>query len=181
MRTKEYNKEWYKRNRDNQLKKLKEYRLKNKELLKIRRKEHYNINRQKILDDKKKQRLNNLELARSNDKRYYKNNREKAIKRNKNYRNKIKLIVYNHYSNFNIKCNCCGENTIEFLSIDHVNNDGAINRTTIGKNLVYWLYKNNFPPGFQILCHNCNFAKGKDEDHICPHKKQLVLDYFKEV
>ena len=35
--------------------------------------------------------------------------------------------------------------------------------------LLKWIIKNNFPKGFQILCHNCNSAKavyGK-----CPHEK----------
>ena len=30
-----------------------------------------------------------------------------------------------------------------------------------------WLKKNNFPPGFQVLCGSCNFAKGKYGS--CPH------------
>ncbi|MBT4326526.1 MAG: hypothetical protein HOD60_06415 [Candidatus Nitrosopelagicus sp.] len=27
------------------------------------------------------------------------------------------------------------------------------------------------PNGFQILCHNCNFAKGVSKDNKCPHEK----------
>ena len=36
------------------------------------------------------------------------------------------------------------------------------------ENLNYWLEKNNFPSGFQILCWNCNFAKGSLGK--CPHE-----------
>ena len=31
--------------------------------------------------------------------------------------------------------------------------------------------KNNFPKGFQILCHNCNIAKGHYGK--CPHEKKF--------
>lgn len=67
-------------------------------------------------------------------------------------------------------CACCGENEIKFLAIDHINNNGASHRRSIGtKNVALWIIKNNFPKGFQILCHNCNMAKGFYGE--CPHKK----------
>jgi hypothetical protein len=34
--------------------------------------------------------------------------------------------------------------------------------------LYRWLVKNNFPKEFQILCHNCNFAKFRLG--TCPHE-----------
>jgi hypothetical protein len=34
-----------------------------------------------------------------------------------------------------------------------------------------WIIDNNFPEYFQVLCHNCNFAKGiKRNNHTCPHE-----------
>jgi hypothetical protein len=34
--------------------------------------------------------------------------------------------------------------------------------------------QNNFPEGFQILCHNCNFAKGFPRNNgKCPHENKL--------
>lgn len=101
--------------------------------------------------------------------------------KNKEKKLQKKYRVYNHYSNYDIKCNCCGERRIEFLSIDHVNNDGYEHRKTVrGSGLVNWIIINNFPLGFQILCLNCNCAKGKDGEHICIHKKEIddcVFDY----
>ena len=35
--------------------------------------------------------------------------------------------------------------------------------------LSVWMIKNNFPKGFQVLCHNCNLAKGFYGK--CPHEK----------
>ena len=41
---------------------------------------------------------------------------------------------------------------------------------TKGKKLNKWIMANNYPNGFQILCHNCNFAKGHSKDGKCPHE-----------
>ena len=37
-----------------------------------------------------------------------------------------------------------------------------------GEKLNRWLKNNNYPKGFQILCWNCNFAKGVLGQ--CPHQ-----------
>jgi hypothetical protein len=95
----------------------------------------------------------------------------------KERRLKIRKEVMNHYGN---KCNCCGEDTLEFLAIDHINGKGnehrrkisPKNQTNVSSTVMYrWLIKNNYPDGFQILCHNCNVAK--HHHGICPHKKIL--------
>jgi hypothetical protein len=79
---------------------------------------------------------------------------------------KRRELVFNHYGN---KCVCCGESNQAFLSIDHINNDGAKHKRELGRRTLYtWLIKNMFPDGFQLLCMNCNCAKqwwGK-----CPHQ-----------
>ena len=66
-------------------------------------------------------------------------------------------------------CACCGEGEARFLAIDHIKNDGAQHRAEIGGGSVYaWLAANNFPKeNFQLLCHNCNMAKGVCGE--CPH------------
>ena len=71
------------------------------------------------------------------------------------------------------KCVCCGEITPEFLSIDHINNDGYIDRRKSylsGQNFYRWIIKNNFPDNLCILCYNCNNAKAIYG--VCPHEKQ---------
>lgn len=75
--------------------------------------------------------------------------------------------VFDHYGR---SCACCGEDVFEFLSIDHMNNDGAKHRAEIGVSRLYpWLIKNNFPNGFQTLCVNCNKGKFLNKGE-CPHK-----------
>jgi hypothetical protein len=80
-------------------------------------------------------------------------------------------------------CKCCGESTLEFLAIDHVNGDGGAHRRSIKESakggdipayeFYNWLKNNGYPGGFQILCHNCNVAKGMYG--TCPHRKNPLL------
>jgi hypothetical protein len=67
------------------------------------------------------------------------------------------------------KCACCGETEEAFLTIDHVNNNGAAHRRSVkGENIYRSIRKNNYPPEYQLLCMNCNWAKRVGE---CPHKR----------
>jgi hypothetical protein len=89
-------------------------------------------------------------------------------------RRQLRIQVLRHYSvGGRAACACCGETTLEFLQIDHINNDGAEHRRSIGRHsgdgFYKWLRANDFPPGFQVLCCNCNFAKGRYGE--CPHER----------
>ena len=81
--------------------------------------------------------------------------------------------ILRHYSESNTpSCTCCKVTTIQFLTLDHKNNDGAAHRKEIGsggEQLQRWIIKNNFPPMFRVLCFNCNNAYaiyGR-----CPHQE----------
>lgn len=69
-------------------------------------------------------------------------------------------------------CQCCGEAQPAFLVIDHVDGNGSAHRKEIkqsGSTTLYrWLAKHQYPPGFQVLCHNCNYAK--HVYGVCPHQ-----------
>jgi hypothetical protein len=74
-----------------------------------------------------------------------------------------------------IKCKCCGETCIEFLSLDHIGGGGKKHREQIGggsKNFYYKLKQLNFPDKnrIRVLCMNCQFATAFSE--ICPHKRR---------
>lgn len=79
-------------------------------------------------------------------------------------------------------CACCGVTHIEFLSIDHSEGNGAAHRAEVngdprnGKNLYVWLRKNNFPPGFRVLCMNCNFSLG--HHGYCPHHPEVKQSFI---
>jgi hypothetical protein len=79
-----------------------------------------------------------------------------------------KAAIFAHYGQL---CKCCGITEPEFLTIDHVHNDGAEHRRQIGGRDIYgWIVKAGFPDWVQILCANCNGAKGRTG--ICPHEVQ---------
>ena len=82
-----------------------------------------------------------------------------------------KLKILNHYSKGTLVCACCQESEINFLSLDHINGKHELghDKTYAGAKLYEWIIKNDFPEGFQVLCFNCNFAKG----HFgkCPHEE----------
>ena len=84
-----------------------------------------------------------------------------------------KKLVYDHYG---WKCKCCGETIPEFLSVDHINNDGSKELDKKGYRyksmpLHRKIIKENFPDKYQILCMNCNFGKAINNG-ICPHKNK---------
>lgn len=84
-------------------------------------------------------------------------------------------------------CSCCGETELLFLTLDHINEDGAAHRREIARhskgngkgaypNVLGWMKRNNFPPGFQVLCMNCNVGKHKNKG-VCPHQRlKLVVN-----
>jgi len=101
-------------------------------------------------------------------------NREKWTAYQRAYVASLKEELYAHYGD---RCTCCGETEKKFLEVDHINNDGAEHRRLegkwlLGKNIISWLKKNNWPPNFQLLCTNCNMAKARYG--ICPHQEKVT-------
>ena len=119
---------------------------------------YYLENRNKILEQRRK---------------YCQENRGKKLecqrKWGKKNRKEIRYKVLYYYSKGKLECACCKEKIYEFLSIDHINGGGAKHSREINRDLYGWLIRNNFPSGFQVLCHNCNFAKGHYGK--CPHER----------
>jgi hypothetical protein len=80
------------------------------------------------------------------------------------------------------RCACCGETTPDFLTVDHVRNDGRKHRTKGGFRNPYLYYseiKRAFGSGrvaevrrvrrkYQLLCWTCNTAK--QFRGACPHR-----------
>jgi hypothetical protein len=107
---------------------------------------------------------------------------ERARKRQRSYnrtyeagkRQRLKAKVLQAYGG---QCVCCGEDTPEFLTVDHINNDGAEHRRQLnmssGGRFYRWLKTQGFPrDSFQLLCFNCNCAKGYFGE--CPHQRTVV-------
>src|SRR5690242_15814506 len=68
------------------------------------------------------------------------------------------------------RCVCCGEINLAFLTIDHVNNDGAEERRAgLRAHVLYRkVVREDFPARYQVLCYNCNCVKGAYGR--CPHE-----------
>ena len=102
-----------------------------------------------------------------NAKRWSKNNKMKRKEIVNKSHNKLRLDVLSHYGGNPPECACCGERMIQFLALDHINGGGNEQRKKVG-NVYQWVKANAFPVGYQVLCHNCNQAKGWYGQ--CPHK-----------
>jgi hypothetical protein len=64
-------------------------------------------------------------------------------------------------------CRCCGESFLAMLSIDHVQNDGHLERS----GNVYSRVLNSRDRGrYQSLYLNCNQAKGRGQE--CQHQRE---------
>ena len=116
--------------------------------------------------------------------RKYRNRPEVKTHASDYRKNKTKLTkhqVFIHYSNGVIQCACCGELEIGFLTIDHINGRKQHNhkKTMLGVVLYQWIITNNYPDGFQVLCMNCNWAKGRLG--ICPHQRKKSLSIEQRV
>jgi hypothetical protein len=71
-------------------------------------------------------------------------------------------------------CFCCSEAHAECLAVDHADGNGADHRRENhkAKNLYIWLRQNNFPTGFRVACHNCNFSAGHHPSKLCVHQRE---------
>jgi hypothetical protein len=67
------------------------------------------------------------------------------------------------------KCNCCKESLILLLNIDHVESREKNGSPRGGSTLWRWLRDHGFPPGFQVLCWNCNIGRYLNGG-VCPHQ-----------
>lgn len=145
----------------------KKYYLKNREKL-IQVAVNYRKNHPLILTQE--QRI----IKNKHSKQYYQIHKEKMKKQivqaiKKRYKER-RILVINHYTNGKNSCQCpaCDETNFKLLTLDHINNDGKDHRNKINESIYDWLFKNNFPPGFQILCWNCNMGRAHNNG-ICPH------------
>ncbi len=81
---------------------------------------------------------------------------ETCLQRQIDWRLKRKIKVMDHYGG--PCCVGCGESDARILQMDHTNGGGNQHAKEIGgRGKIYqWLIANNFPPGFRVLCPNCN-------------------------
>ena len=93
----------------------------------------------------------------------------------------IKVSILLHYSNNHIKCSCdgCDEKRIEFLTVDHISGGGHEHRKHIKIPFYEWLWRNEFPTGFRVLCFNCNCSIGSFG--YCPHNEESKIPSIEQL
>ena len=121
-----------------------------KECERQRRLKRYIDNREIILQKAKEWRITNAES--------YQKSLHQHIPYLRKYYNDKKREVLSHYSP-NMICVVCGESNLNVLTIDHINGGGGKHLKSIGGNIYYWLRRNNYPSGYQVLCMNCNWLR----------------------
>ena len=89
---------------------------------------------------------------------YRANNKKEINARFTEARRRVKRIVFDAYGG--CKCIGCGETEELVLTMDHIDQRGTNHRMANGKrygghHLYRWLIANDFPPGFRVLCFNC--------------------------
>ncbi len=67
-------------------------------------------------------------------------NPEKFKTSGKNYKQKVKIAVMKHYSGGTMRCVCCDEKNLSFLTLDHPNNDGENDRERFGSGYGFYLW-----------------------------------------
>ena len=92
-------------------------------------------------------------------------NRERLREDSRQYKLKAKETILDRYGR---SCIRCGFDDIRALHLDHVNDNGAEERKSLGgqkisgANFYLYLIKQGLPDGYQTLCANCNFIKQWD-------------------
>jgi len=119
-------------------------------------------------------------------KAWYLANKTMLNARSRKYNKTLRHAVLFHYSDGLLNCKCCGENCFEFLTLDHINGLDETEKKSIwhlgkyyrkrssGSALWSRLRSEGYPSGFQVLCWNCNCAKGLYG--ACPHKLKVMVN-----
>lgn len=98
---------------------------------------------------------------------------EKRAKRNRHMSDWGRALRNSAVAVLGDSCVCCQEVNPLFLDIDHINNDGHIQRKS-GKFDIYTFYRSirdGNTRGLQLLCANCNQGKRRNGG-LCPHEEE---------
>ena len=103
-------------------------------------------------------------------------NREKINAYNAKRRMSAKYKILDRYGK---SCVICGFDDIRALQLDHIENNGAQERKSLGgqkisgANFYLYLIKQGLPDGYQTLCANCNNIKQWNLTKAVPKRIEL--------
>jgi len=161
--------------------KLKEYRKIYHEKNKEKRNGYSNKYRREHLQDdarrSREYRKRHPDRIRNLNQRYYTKNKPFLNQKNRDRYIALKKLVFSKYApNQIMKCVFCGENGLDFLTLDHIEGRKKHGHSTLfsSEKLWYHLKKNGFPSGYQVLCWNCNIIKWRSEPKIYSQKRTAI-------
>lgn len=143
------------------VKKSREYYLKNRERIRKKQKEFYDKNQERLVAYSRKYKEENREKvnasSRASNKKYY----QKYYSHKKEYNAKLWLKLRKDTMKIlgGEKCVKCGFSDYRALHIDHINGGGNKHIKSFSSNKTYHKYIKDNPSEFQVLCANCNFIK----------------------
>lgn len=111
------------------------------------------------------------DCVRQGNRDYYRQHRAERIASTQTAVRRLKKEVISAYGG---RCQCCGEEELTFLAIDHENGGGNKHREEEfngfgGAHFYRWLRRRGYPSGYRVLCHNCNWATAWG---TCPHQEK---------
>ena len=134
--------------------------------LKKRAKENYEINKDAIRA-KKREAMKRLRLL----------NPEKHNRQSRESQARERALLFAIYGHSCVRCNFTDKRA---LTLDHINNDGNVERAELGERGVYKKAKAlHQPERYQILCMNCQFIK-RTEDRCTNQHRPSVLQQHGE-
>jgi hypothetical protein len=131
-------------------------------------------------ESRRASRAANPEANREQTRRYREAHPEAVREAGRLRREAVRAAVLAHYSpDPTPQCACC--RITDDLTIDHVNGGGTAHRGEVLGNptgsygFYRWLIRENYPPGYQVLCRPCNASKAGGTRCRLVHVSDLPL------
>ncbi len=96
----------------------------------------------------------------------------KAQRRRRHYDQQIKERVFALLGG---RCYCCGETVSHFLTVDHIQDDGYIDRKRGAHKMSTYTFckhilsQESSHVRYRLACYNCNCGRAMRGDGVCPH------------
>lgn len=159
-----YDREYYLRNKETLNARSREYSKANKERVNAQKREYYKLRSDDPLFMRRRR-----EIAKRSYRRNSATIRAARKTSSKKRRAEVKATVNQILGG---KCTCCGEREPMFLDLDHVYNDGRLERRSMRDGRIHRKIASGECANidrYQLLCRNCNWGKYRNGG-VCPHK-----------
>jgi hypothetical protein len=178
----QWKKEYYEENKEEISKKQKEYNIKNKERIRENKKIYQEKNKEKRKLYQDIYYIKNLEKLKSKSKEYREKNKEKKKNTDKRYCKQIKEKAFDILGGR--KCILCGVSNINFLTVDHIDEKGYLDRPSriggfpIYKKIIDKKYSEEELLNLRVLCYSCNCSRTREYMNL-PQEKITTNQKYK--